>query len=483
MRARLALSAMLAAASLAAASCSGGTYVTVTLEASGAALSNVARIDLDLQLAGKNASATLTGKGGNVTFPTTTVLEVASGDGAMMITANAIDAGGNIVAQTMGTAMVQKGKSTTATLAFGGGGGGGGGGPDLAGGPCSICDPKATCSVTGDTATCSCPAGFTGDGKTCTDVDECAGGTAMCDTNATCTNIPGSFTCSCKAGYQGTGFMCTQIFVTAKTIAGFFLTRGGPAVGLGNRIYFGNTGTASTQQFKSWDVTTGSAGAVDVEGQNINLGESSHLLAAGTTLYFFAFSGSSYNTTTKAWSSVAAYTGRERSYGGTALLGSTIYWIGDYQTMTTAVQTFDTVGGGFGTATGYPIAIGYNHAQTVGGKIYSLGGETVGNQSTSAMYVYDPSGAGTWTQKANAPTGNALYSIATATYKNQLWVIVNTTLSHYDPQNDLWLPSLALPPGGANWQIAVTNPGMTGEALYVLGDFPTGMSIYKYNLP
>ena len=54
--------------------------------------------------------------------------------------------------------------------------------------------------------TCSCNTGWTGDGTSCQDVDECGNqGTNNCDTNAECTNNDGSYTCQCKAGYQGDG--------------------------------------------------------------------------------------------------------------------------------------------------------------------------------------------------------------------------------------------------------------------------------------
>ena len=43
-----------------------------------------------------------------------------------------------------------------------------------------------------------CPAGYTGDGKTCSDVDECTGN--VCD--HICLNSPGSYVCVCRSGYE-----------------------------------------------------------------------------------------------------------------------------------------------------------------------------------------------------------------------------------------------------------------------------------------
>ncbi|XP_041898172.1 mucin-4 [Corvus kubaryi] len=56
------------------------------------------------------------------------------------------------------------------------------------------CDPFSGCGP--------CPAGLTGDGQHCSDIDECAQGTE-CPGNNTCTNTVGSYICSCLASEQG----------------------------------------------------------------------------------------------------------------------------------------------------------------------------------------------------------------------------------------------------------------------------------------
>ncbi|XP_066182017.1 mucin-4 [Sylvia atricapilla] len=56
------------------------------------------------------------------------------------------------------------------------------------------CDPFSGCGP--------CPAGLTGDGQHCSDVDECVQG-MECPGNSTCTNTVGSYICSCLDSEQG----------------------------------------------------------------------------------------------------------------------------------------------------------------------------------------------------------------------------------------------------------------------------------------
>ena len=41
------------------------------------------------------------------------------------------------------------------------------------------------------------------------DVDECSSIADICDVNAACKNTKGSYTCTCKAGYTGDGQTCS----------------------------------------------------------------------------------------------------------------------------------------------------------------------------------------------------------------------------------------------------------------------------------
>jgi EGF domain/Fibrinogen beta and gamma chains, C-terminal globular domain/Calcium-binding EGF domain len=72
------------------------------------------------------------------------------------------------------------------------------------------CDQNAICSNTEGDYTCSCIAGYSGDGVTCTDKNECTDGTNNCNLNGTCTNVDGGFTCACNNGFSGDGVICAD---------------------------------------------------------------------------------------------------------------------------------------------------------------------------------------------------------------------------------------------------------------------------------
>ena len=73
------------------------------------------------------------------------------------------------------------------------------------------CHRDASCENAPGTFTCDCNPGFTGDGRACTDIDECRSGAHGCDINATCTNTRGDYDCTCNIGYDGTGWSCTLL--------------------------------------------------------------------------------------------------------------------------------------------------------------------------------------------------------------------------------------------------------------------------------
>uniref|UniRef100_A0A673GL17 Nidogen-1-like n=1 Tax=Sinocyclocheilus rhinocerous TaxID=307959 RepID=A0A673GL17_9TELE len=76
------------------------------------------------------------------------------------------------------------------------------------------CDTNAVCRPgQGNQFTCECAAGFTGDGRTCYDIDECRDTPQICGPNAVCNNQPGTFRCECQDGFQfaSDGQTCVEV--------------------------------------------------------------------------------------------------------------------------------------------------------------------------------------------------------------------------------------------------------------------------------
>ncbi len=79
------------------------------------------------------------------------------------------------------------------------------------------CDANATCTDFPTGFTCTCDAGFVGDGVTCTDIDECVINADNCDANATCSNTTGGFDCTCNFPFNGDGVDCWDPAASGET--------------------------------------------------------------------------------------------------------------------------------------------------------------------------------------------------------------------------------------------------------------------------
>ncbi|XP_072000223.1 uncharacterized protein [Engystomops pustulosus] len=72
----------------------------------------------------------------------------------------------------------------------------------------NVCSPNAVCTNTWQSYNCTCMPGFIGNGTHCEDLNECL--TSPCSPYATCTNTIGSYICSCKKGFTGDGTYCND---------------------------------------------------------------------------------------------------------------------------------------------------------------------------------------------------------------------------------------------------------------------------------
>ena len=83
------------------------------------------------------------------------------------------------------------------------------------------CHAAATCSNNNEGFTCTCLAGFAGDGFNCEDVNECLENTHDCDANVDCSKMTGSHDCIFHNGYQTNqtlnGLTSTNVTMTSST--------------------------------------------------------------------------------------------------------------------------------------------------------------------------------------------------------------------------------------------------------------------------
>ncbi|OCT99865.1 hypothetical protein XELAEV_18005649mg [Xenopus laevis] len=64
---------------------------------------------------------------------------------------------------------------------------------------------------------CKCKYGYIGNGLHCIDIDECSLGTHTCGENAVCTNTEGNYTCTCTNAFPGSTVDCTEFSTTINT--------------------------------------------------------------------------------------------------------------------------------------------------------------------------------------------------------------------------------------------------------------------------
>eukprot|EP00731_Ephydatia_muelleri_P031789 Em0023g296a len=94
--------------------------------------------------------------------------------------------------------------------------------------------PNGTCTNTIGSYNCSCNPGYTGDGRTCVDIDECSTGTNNCSVNAKCSNTIGSYNCTCNYGYTGDGLMCSCSHGQLRLMGGLSASQGRVEVCINN---------------------------------------------------------------------------------------------------------------------------------------------------------------------------------------------------------------------------------------------------------
>ena len=507
------LRSLVLASSLLVIGCGNKTYVALSLLAGPAMPANVQRIDLDLTLGGNRASAKLGGSEA-ISLPSTAVLVIANGEGELAIHALALDAAEQVLAEGTTRVDVIRGQTVSATISFGEDitlDGGADAGIDAGDPRCSVCDPKAACDVSGGMAVCTCPAGYTGDGKTCTDANECTATPAVCDPNATCTNQPGAYTCACKVGFTGDGKTCKANWTLVTEVANASLNNHAYVIGTPNNVlYMGNEiGTASAKIWKSVSLASGAGAPVDLPvmpnpdewcfcGGNGN----TQFVLEGPRLWVWGGGLRSFNTTSAVWTNYAATWPAGFYSGAGAFLNGTMYILGGWDTMYNPIKKirqFPILNGDAGpvvdSAAMLPVALNGGIAAAASGKIFYMGGETLlaGNTvPNKKIYAFDPAGP-TVSEVGMVPFSfrNTRPALPGTVYNAKIWTFDSGELLHaYDPSTNTWsAPAIAAPfPGpnsGDGWLAVVAGTPQALYALNYLVDAVAGTTkviVYRYNL-
>ena len=121
----------------------------------------------------------------------------------------------------------------------------------------ATCDPACGLHATCAGTTCGCDPGYSGDGHTCADVDECQTGNGGCDVNAACTNTAGGRTCTCQPGFLGDGVTCRAIWQRVVGFPGItYAPFEGLSAALGSKLYLATDAGINTSFFRSFDTAT-----------------------------------------------------------------------------------------------------------------------------------------------------------------------------------------------------------------------------------
>lgn len=109
---------------------------------------------------------------------------------------------------------------------------------------CGGCDVSCAADATCEGGKCACADGYAGDGRTCSDIDECA--TANdCSPNGACLNTPGGYVCTCRDDQSGDGKTCTGLELVTVSYTGGASSGAASAVALsddGRYVAFVATG-------------------------------------------------------------------------------------------------------------------------------------------------------------------------------------------------------------------------------------------------
>lgn len=340
------------------------------------------------------------------------------------------------------------------------------------------CGAHATCAGT----TCGCDPGYSGDGQTCADVDECQTGNGGCDANAACTNTDGGRTCACAAGFLGDGVTCRAIWQRVAAFPG--ITYNAPFDGLGaavgSKLFIATDAGIGSSFFRSFDTATNQLSqplSTDT-GDFCQCGYGQIFVGSGGALFMFGNSGTRYDPAGDTWTSLSGYTsGRGEAGGAVDPATGRIYAVGGrdgsgaYVGSAIAITTGGVVAAEPGAAPfGWRSPSAYVMPSSP--VLYAAGG--LPDDNSSRHLVRHPLGTATWEPLADAP--GDLFPERGIGHASSTLLFIGTDAGLYlfDTGTSAWRSQpLAVPPG---FQRAISAAG----SVWAVASAPsTGLEIYK----
>lgn len=352
------------------------------------------------------------------------------------------------------------------------------------------CNPACGANATCAGSTCTCNTGYSGDGLTCTDVNECMNANGGCDPNATCTNTPGSRVCTCGAGYFGDGATCTPIWERIGTLASVNLNPerfGAIAAAIGGRVYFGPRANTSTNRFmRSFDVLTRNfvgPHALPPGSQTdfCACGYTSVFLSEGESLYLMGNEGYRYTPANDQWTSISSYAGASRrgeAAGTYDAMNKLFLLIGGRDTETTALRmTLPSLA--FSNEPGTLPSPGSYFARAYtppgGSTTYIAGGDLNGGKTLLSHQT----GSTQWTRLADAPSSLGR-STGMGGIQGKVWVSTADKLYLYNLATSAWDAAPITAPAGF---VLAVNAGVAELGTYAFAQSGANVEVYKLSLP
>ena len=353
---------------------------------------------------------------------------------------------------------------------------------DGSGGTCTGCASTASCV---DDA-CVCDPGYSGDGETCENIDECATDHGGCDANARCDDLPGSRACSCNVGYLGDGLTCRLAWQHVTTLPGIVLDEGSGAVvtALASRIYFAPEHDPAGTYFMSVDVNTGATAELPLpplinvsQRELVPGGYTQIFVGLGSSIYMFGNAGALFDGS---WREANYPSINRRGEAAGVAASGRIYMIGGRDdatnASTTSVQYYaGGTTGSWAAASPFPWTSSYAGAYSPTGTnlIYVFGGSSGDNSDRHAASLDTTSSSATWTILPDVPVDLPRFSTA-GEHGGKLFACDGQRLHFFDRGANAWAGTLNLPPGGTHWHMVM----LEGDA-FAIGDLAGSVQIFQ----